>query len=151
MTPSAARGSSPTRWPGAYRRSRAQGEKRANTVFSAVWKPRRSTALYQRAKGPDAGQDAEPARSCLLRSVYRGGDAPDKCLVCNAPKERFTIFNPCIGCRAGGRGARPRAAPSRRIAWWARQPGRGASRVASSSMAKPLCSQQQNATRAGAT
>jgi rubrerythrin len=74
----------------------AQGEKRANTVFSAALEAEKvHRALYQRAKeSVDAGQDAEfgPIWVCSVCGFTGEGDAPDKCPVCNAPKERFTIF-----------------------------------------------------------
>ena len=70
MTPSAARGSrSDEMCPGGHRRSRAQGEKRANTVFSAALEAEKvHRALYQRAKvrGCQPGRQIRPIWVCSV-------------------------------------------------------------------------------------
>lgn len=74
----------------------ADQEKMAVTFFNAAMQAEKVHAgLYKRAKeNADAGQDLGyfPIQVCGQCGFTVEGEAPDKCPVCGAPKERFVRF-----------------------------------------------------------
>jgi len=73
-----------------------QGEKAAVMWFNAAMAAERVHAgLYKRAKeAVDGGKDLDffPVHVCSVCGFTVEGDAPDKCPVCGAPKEKFVKF-----------------------------------------------------------
>jgi rubrerythrin len=73
-----------------------QGEKAAHMMFSAASKAEEvHAALYKRAQDAvAAGKDlgASAIQVCAVCGFTLEGDAPDKCPVCNAPKDKFVKF-----------------------------------------------------------
>ena len=73
-----------------------QGEKMAMTFFNyALAAEKVHAGLYKRAKeSVDQGQDLGyfPIQICGVCGFTMEGDAPDKCPVCGAPKEKFVEF-----------------------------------------------------------
>ncbi len=73
-----------------------QGEKAAETTFAwALEAERIHAGLYKKAKEDvDQGKDAVmgPVQICLTCGYTVEGDAPDKCPICGAVKEKFKTF-----------------------------------------------------------
>jgi rubrerythrin len=73
-----------------------QGEKMATTYFNfALAAEKVHAELYKRAKeSVDKGQDLGyfPIQVCSVCGFTVEGDAPDKCPVCGAPKEKFVKY-----------------------------------------------------------
>lgn len=73
-----------------------QGEKGAVISFTwALEAEKIHAALYRRAKqAVDEGKDVGlgPIQICQVCGYTVEGDAPDKCPICKAPKERFKSF-----------------------------------------------------------
>lgn len=73
-----------------------QGEKMAVTFFNAALAAEKvHSGLYKRAKeSVDYGQDLGyfPVQVCSVCGFTVEGDAPDKCPVCGAPKEKFVKY-----------------------------------------------------------
>jgi len=73
-----------------------QGEKMAVMYFNAAMVAEKvHSGLYKRAKeAVDKGQDLEyfPVHVCGVCGFTAEGEAPDKCPVCGAPKEKFVKF-----------------------------------------------------------
>jgi len=73
-----------------------QGEKMAVMYFNAAMVAEKvHSGLYKRAKeAVDKGQDLEyfPVHVCGVCGFTTEGEAPDKCPVCGAPKEKFVKF-----------------------------------------------------------
>ncbi len=74
----------------------SQGEKAAVMWFNAALEAERVHAgLYKRAKeAVDQGKDLDsfPIHVCSVCGFTVEGEAPDKCPVCGAPKEKFVEF-----------------------------------------------------------
>jgi rubrerythrin len=76
--------------------AQAQGEKMAETYFN--WALEAETVhrgIYQEAKKTvEGGKDipAKPIHVCSMCGFTMEGDAPDKCPVCGAPREKFITF-----------------------------------------------------------
>lgn len=73
-----------------------QGERAAATSFTWALEAERIHAdLYRKAKeAVDRGEDVDlrPIQICQTCGYTVEGDAPDKCPICRAPKERFSSF-----------------------------------------------------------
>jgi len=73
-----------------------QGEKMAVMYFNAAMVAEKVHAgLYKRAKeAVDKGKDLDyfPVQVCSVCGFTAEGEAPDKCPVCGAPKEKFVKF-----------------------------------------------------------
>lgn len=73
-----------------------QGEKTAVTMFHAAMESEKVHAgLYKRAKeAVDKGEDLEafPIQVCSMCGFTVEGEAPEKCPVCGAPREKFVQF-----------------------------------------------------------
>jgi len=73
-----------------------QGEKAAETTFTwALEAEKMHVDLYKRAKqAVDQGRDVSlgPVQVCTVCGYTVEGDAPDKCPVCNALKNKFRTF-----------------------------------------------------------
>jgi rubrerythrin len=81
----------------AYRAvAQAQKEKNADTSFYwALEAEKNHMSLYEQAKkAVDQGKDADfgPIQVCSVCGHTVIGDAPDKCPICNTPKEKFKTF-----------------------------------------------------------
>ncbi|MGB7294639.1 MAG: rubrerythrin family protein [Candidatus Aminicenantales bacterium] len=74
----------------------SEGEKNALFWFNAAFEAEKVHAgLYKRAKeAVDKGQDLPyfPIHVCSVCGFTVEGDAPDKCPVCGAPKEKFLKY-----------------------------------------------------------
>lgn len=73
-----------------------QGEKTAGIFLRAAMAAERvHAAVYKKAKeAMDKGGDleAKPIHVCSVCGFTMEGDAPDKCPICGAPKEKFVMF-----------------------------------------------------------
>ncbi|MFW6137632.1 MAG: rubrerythrin family protein [Spirochaetota bacterium] len=73
-----------------------QGEKDARRSFEWSYQTEKEhRALYEKAKkAVDSGSDVQlgAIQVCEVCGYTLEGDAPDKCPVCNAKKEKFTTF-----------------------------------------------------------
>lgn len=73
-----------------------QGEKMAVTMFNAAMEAEKVHAgLYKKAEAAvDEGKDLGyfPIQVCSMCGFTVEGEAPDKCPVCGAPKEKFIRF-----------------------------------------------------------
>ena len=73
-----------------------QGEKDAARSFTWSYETEKMhLALYQKSKeAVDAGKDVElgAIQVCSVCGYTLEGDAPDRCPVCNSPKEKFTAY-----------------------------------------------------------
>lgn len=73
-----------------------QKEKGAETSFRYAWEAEKiHSKMYQKAKQVvDKGKDIElgPMQICTVCGHTVEGDAPDKCPICNAPKNKFKTF-----------------------------------------------------------
>jgi rubrerythrin len=73
-----------------------QGEKGAEMSFSWAWEAEKIHAgLYEKAKqAVDRGKDVElgPIQICTVCGYTVEGEAPDRCPLCNAMKEKFRTF-----------------------------------------------------------
>ena len=76
--------------------ARAQGEKTAETWFNAALQAEKvHRAVYQAAKKVvESGQDIafKPVHVCSMCGFNVEGEAPEKCPVCGAPREKFVAF-----------------------------------------------------------
>jgi rubrerythrin len=76
--------------------ARAQAEKTAETWFNAAWQAEKvHRAIYQSAKMVvESGQDIafKPVHVCSMCGFTMEGEAPEKCPVCGAPREKFVAF-----------------------------------------------------------
>jgi len=83
-------------YPEFIRVAEEQKEKEAVMVNRAAIEAEKvHAALYQKAiKGLDQGQDLEatPIHVCSVCGFTVDGEAPDKCPVCGAPKQKFVKF-----------------------------------------------------------
>ncbi len=74
----------------------AQGEKGAETSFTwALEAEKIHASLYQKAKqAVDRGEDVDlaPVQICEACGYTVEGDAPERCPICKAPKEKFKSF-----------------------------------------------------------
>jgi rubrerythrin len=73
-----------------------QGEKQAKMMFHAASEAEKvHSGLYARAKeAVDKGKDADlrAVQVCSMCGFTVEGDAPDKCPICGAPKQKFVKF-----------------------------------------------------------
>jgi rubrerythrin len=85
-----------TMYPEYIAKGNEQGEKTAVTWFNAALQAEKVHAgLYQRAKqSAEAGKDLGyfPVQVCGQCGFTVEGEAPEKCPVCGAPREKFTRF-----------------------------------------------------------
>ena len=76
--------------------ARAQGEKTAEIHFNAALQAEKvHYGIYQAAKkSVESGQDMafKPVHVCSMCGFTMEGDAPDKCPVCGAPRDKFVTF-----------------------------------------------------------
>ena len=73
-----------------------QGERAAETSFTwALEAEKIHASLYRKAKQVvDQGKDVDlgPIQNCSVCGYTVEGDAPDKCPICKASKDRFKTF-----------------------------------------------------------
>ncbi len=76
--------------------AKLQGESKAErSTHNALEAEKVHSAMYQKAKqAVDSGKDAEVGEVyiCQVCGYTVEGDAPDRCPICGAPKERFKKF-----------------------------------------------------------
>jgi len=76
--------------------AKLQGESRVErSTLNALEAEKVHSAMYQKAKqAVDSGKDAEVGEVyiCQVCGYTVEGDAPDRCPICGAPKERFKKF-----------------------------------------------------------
>ena len=76
--------------------ARAQGEKTAEIHLNAALQAEKvHYGIYQAAKkSVESGQDMafKPVHVCSMCGFTMEGDAPDKCPVCGAPRDKFVTF-----------------------------------------------------------
>jgi rubrerythrin len=74
----------------------SQEEKSAYRSFEWSYKTeKKHRALFEKAKeavAQEKDMDLGPVQVCDVCGYTLEGDAPDKCPVCNSPKEKFTAF-----------------------------------------------------------
>jgi rubrerythrin len=78
--------------------ARAQAERGAEISFTWAWEAEKIHAsLFQQAKqAVDEGRDVDlgPVQVCVVCGYTVEGDAPERCPICNATKERFNTYLP---------------------------------------------------------
>ena len=83
-------------YPAYIKVAEAQGEPGAvRSMHYALEAEKIHAAMYTEAKqAVDAGEDVQlgPVQICLVCGHTVEGDAPDKCPICNAGKEKFATF-----------------------------------------------------------
>jgi len=83
-------------YPAYIKVAELQGEKMAGIFLNAAMAAEKvHAAAYKRAKeAVDKGKDMEekPIHVCSVCGFTMEGDAPDKCPICGAPKEKFVTF-----------------------------------------------------------
>lgn len=83
-------------YPAYIKVAELQGEKMAGIFLNAAMAAEKvHAAAYKRAKeAVDKGGDmeAKPIHVCSVCGFTMEGDAPDKCPICGAPKEKFVTF-----------------------------------------------------------
>ena len=76
--------------------AQAQGEKTAEMFFNAAMAAEKVHAgIYRTARAAvDSGRDIAfaPIHVCSVCGFTMEGDAPDKCPICGAPKDKFVTF-----------------------------------------------------------
>jgi len=76
--------------------ARAQGEKQAEYYFNAAMEAEKvHSGIYKKAKDAvDQGKDLAhvPVHVCSVCGFTVEGEAPEKCPICGAPKEKFVKF-----------------------------------------------------------
>jgi rubrerythrin len=77
--------------------AKMQAEHAAEISFRFAWEAEKTHAsLYERAKNvadQDMDLELEDIGVCTICGYTVEGDVPERCHICNAKKERFTIFN----------------------------------------------------------
>lgn len=83
-------------YPAYTKVAESQGEKRAEISFTWAHEAEKVHAnMYEAAKQTvDGGEDPDlgPIQICQVCGYTVEGDAPDRCPICKAPKERFKAF-----------------------------------------------------------
>jgi rubrerythrin len=83
-------------YPAFIQVAQAQNEKQAEMFFKRAMEAEKIHAnIYQKAKkAVDQGKDIEdkPIHVCSVCGFTMEGEAPDKCPICGAPREKFITF-----------------------------------------------------------